>query len=70
VIGAYSDDNLRAPIPHLDAVREAVEKALPRPVHPRYREFSAILRSNVDRFLHAEDDFSSSFITELVETLS
>ncbi|MDG4834512.1 extracellular solute-binding protein [Solwaraspora sp. WMMD1047] len=70
VIGAYSGENLRAPIPHLDAVREAVEKALPRPVHPRYREFSAILRSNVDRFLHAEDDLSSSFITELVETLS
>jgi multiple sugar transport system substrate-binding protein len=69
VTGAYSDDNLRAPIPHLDAVREAVEKALPRPVHPRYRDFSAVLRSNFERFLYADDDFPSSFIPELMETL-
>lgn len=39
--GAYTDDTLKAFIPHLDAIRGAVEDARPRPVDPDYPAFSA-----------------------------
>jgi multiple sugar transport system substrate-binding protein len=39
--GAYTDDRLKAFIPHLGTVRGAVEDARPRPVDPDYPEFSA-----------------------------
>jgi multiple sugar transport system substrate-binding protein len=39
--GAYTEDKLRAFIPHLQKIRGAVEDARPRPVHPDYATFSA-----------------------------
>ncbi|MFY1636235.1 hypothetical protein ACN27F_23680 [Solwaraspora sp. WMMB335] len=69
-IGAYSDDNLKASIPHLNGVREAVENALPRPAHPNYRRFSAVVKDHVERFLHRDEQLAPHFIDEMMEALA
>jgi len=69
-IGAYNDPNLRASIPHLVRVREAVENSLPRPVHPGYRRFSDVVKEHVERFLYEDQDLSPQFTTEMASALA
>ncbi|MFV2018965.1 extracellular solute-binding protein [Micromonospora sp. LOL_023] len=68
-IGAYTDANIKAMVPHLDKVREAVERALPRPAHPNYRRFSDVIRQHVELFLYDGQDLAPRFIEEMMAAL-
>ncbi|WP_326551658.1 extracellular solute-binding protein [Micromonospora sp. NBC_01813] len=68
-IGAYSDANIEATVPHLDKVREAVEQALPRPAHPNYRGFSNVVKQHVELFLYDGQDLAPRFIEEMMTAL-
>ncbi|MBO4206522.1 extracellular solute-binding protein [Micromonospora echinofusca] len=69
-ISAYGDANLRAVIPHLLRVREAVEAARPRPVHPNYRTFAKLVRDHANALLHDGRELTPEFVVEIRRTLS
>jgi multiple sugar transport system substrate-binding protein len=66
---AYSDETLRAVIPHLDAMRGAVENARSRPIHPNYSEFSSIVSRYIMPWLNGDGTLSSRFTDELRDAL-
>ncbi|WP_422752139.1 extracellular solute-binding protein [Micromonospora sp. WMMD708] len=67
---AYNDPNLRAVIPHLDALRGAVENARPRPMHPGYRTFAAAFVDHTARLLRGESELTSEFIAAMKAALA
>jgi multiple sugar transport system substrate-binding protein len=69
-ITAYGDPNLKAFIPHLEALRGAVEKARPRPVHRNYGAFADAVVSHVTRLLKANTNLPSMFIDEIRAALA
>ncbi|WFE24827.1 extracellular solute-binding protein [Solwaraspora sp. WMMD791] len=68
-IAAYNDPNLRAAVPHLGAIRAAVEQALPRPAHRNYRRFSDVVKEHVEQFLYQGTDLGPRFIDEMLTAL-
>jgi multiple sugar transport system substrate-binding protein len=62
---AYSDPNLRAFIPHLDAIRRAVEGARPRPVHRDYEAFARAVVKHVRPLMERGVELPSMFIDEI-----
>lgn len=69
-INAYGDPNLKAFIPHLEAIRGAVEKARPRPVRPRYGAFAAAIVTHVTRMLRDDVELPSMFIDDIRKALA
>lgn len=68
-IAAYNDPNLRAAVPHLGAIRAAVEQALPRPAHRNYRRFSDVVKEHVEQFLYQGTDLGPRFTDEMLTAL-
>jgi len=69
-VAAYSDPNLRAFIPHLEAIRQAVESSHPRPIHPGYAAFAATVARHVRPLLADGVELPSMFIDEIRAALS
>lgn len=69
-ISAYGDANLKASIPHLRRVREAVEKARPRPVNANYRAFAKIIKTHADGMLHSGRELSAEFVVDMRRALT
>jgi multiple sugar transport system substrate-binding protein len=67
--GAYSDPNLKAFIPHLEQLRGAVEQARPRPICPRYPEFSAAFVPHMKRLLEQGMDLTTRFVEDIHNAL-
>jgi multiple sugar transport system substrate-binding protein len=67
--GAYGDDDLQVLIPHLRALRQAVEDSRPRPVHPRYRQFADAMRRHTNDHLHGRSELTSEFIADIKAAL-
>ncbi|MEV4772914.1 extracellular solute-binding protein [Micromonospora humida] len=67
---AYNDANLRAVIPHLEALRGAVENARPRPMHPGYRAFAEVFVDHTARLLANESGLTSEFIAAMKAALA
>ncbi|OWV05627.1 hypothetical protein B5D80_17690 [Micromonospora wenchangensis] len=67
---AYNDRNLQAVIPHLEALRGAVENARPRPMHPGYRTFAEVFVDHTARMLRGESDLTSEFIAAMKAALA
>lgn len=68
-VAAYSDPKLRAFIPHLEAIRQAVENARPRPVHRNYAEFAAAVVRHMRPLLTDGAELPSMFIDALRSAL-
>ncbi|WP_432897774.1 extracellular solute-binding protein [Micromonospora matsumotoense] len=66
---AYNDRNLQAVIPHLEALRGAVEGARPRPMHPGYRTFAEVFVDHTNQMLTGESDLTSEFIAAMKAAL-
>lgn len=65
-IGAYSDANLLAFIPHLESVRGAVETSRPRPIHRNYDAFAHAFARHMTAFLHPpRENLPSGFIDDI-----
>ncbi len=60
---------VQAFIPHLGEVQTAVEDAQPRPVSPRYHEFSDVVVKHVSAFLDEGRDLTRRFTEEMAEAL-
>jgi multiple sugar transport system substrate-binding protein len=69
-ISAYSDSNLNLLIPHLQSIREAVEKARPRPIHPDYGQFSKAVHKHAYALLHQNKELPAEFVTAMKAALS
>lgn len=69
-IAAYNDENLSAFIPHLETIRDAVEKARPRPIHANYEAFAKAILDHGRVLLHQGVDLSPQFIEDLVVSLA
>jgi ABC-type glycerol-3-phosphate transport system substrate-binding protein len=69
-IAAYSDPNLEVLVPHLSAIREAVEKSRPRPIHPNYREFARAVHTHANAYLADGTELTLEFITDIRNALS
>jgi multiple sugar transport system substrate-binding protein len=69
-IAAYADPNLEVLVPYLSALREAVEKSRPRPIHPNYRNFARSLRLHANAYLFEGTELSLDFITDIKNSLS
>lgn len=65
----YSDANLVAFIPHLDRIRGAIEDGRPRPIHPRYEQFAAVVVEHVKRLFEEDGELPSRFIDEMAAAL-
>ena len=65
----YTDQNLKAFIPHLETVRGAIEDARPRPIHPNYAEFSAAFVGPLKRMLVNDEDLTTAFVEAIQKTL-
>jgi multiple sugar transport system substrate-binding protein len=68
-IAAYSDATLEVLVPHLSALREAVEKARPRPIHPNYRQFAQSFHEHANALLFEGTELSLRFITDINNAL-
>lgn len=68
-IAAYNDESLRAFIPHLEAVRGAVERARPRPIHANYSAFAKAIVDHCLPLLHQGIELPPQFIEQLVVAL-
>jgi multiple sugar transport system substrate-binding protein len=66
---AYGEPAVQAFIPHLGEVQTAVEDAQPRPVSPRYHEFSDVVVKHVSAFLDEGRDLTRRFTEEMAEAL-
>lgn len=69
-ISAYGDANLKAVIPHLTKVRQAVERARLRPITANYRRFAEVIRRHVGGLLHEDQRLSARFVVEMRQALS
>ncbi|HEX8345248.1 MAG TPA: extracellular solute-binding protein [Actinoplanes sp.] len=69
-MGAYDDADLKDLMPHLEAVRGAVEGSRPRPVHPDYAIFSRVVHDNVRSHLYEGADLGSDLITGMTLALT
>ena len=67
--GAYDEPSVNAFIPHLGVVQTAVEDAQPRPVSPRYHEFSDVVVTHVSALLDAGRDLPREFTDEMAKAL-
>jgi multiple sugar transport system substrate-binding protein len=67
--GAYDEPSVNAFIPHLSVVQTAVEDAQPRPVSPKYHEFSDVVVTHVSALLDAGRDLPREFPDEMAEAL-
>lgn len=66
----YDDPILRGAWPHLDAVKSALDKAVPRPVHRQYRSFASAVRKHVLPYLtRREGELTGAFTDEIRTTL-
>jgi multiple sugar transport system substrate-binding protein len=69
-VAAYNDENLRAFIPHLELIREAVAMARPRPINRNYSDFSGVVFEHMRDFLMNDGErLRSSFIDEMRDAL-
>lgn len=66
---AYEDPDLQTFIPHLKGIRDAVEDARPRPITPRYQEFSEAMFRHFEKFVGGAD-LSTTFIDDIRKTLN
>ncbi|MFE7868960.1 extracellular solute-binding protein [Micromonospora humida] len=66
---AYNDPNLRAVIPHLEAVRGAVENARPRPMHPGYRTFAEVFVDHTARLVRSDPVSTSELTSEFIAAM-
>ncbi|GAA1742138.1 extracellular solute-binding protein [Luedemannella helvata] len=69
-ITAYADPNLKAFIPHLEAIRGAVETARPRPTHWNYPAFAAAVVKHVLPMVRDGRDLPSAFVDEIRAALA
>ncbi|GAA1801684.1 ABC transporter substrate-binding protein [Luedemannella flava] len=69
-LSAYNDSNLRAFVPHLTAVRGAVEEARPRPAHRNYAAFAQAVSDHLRRLLSDDTPLPSRFIDEMRDALA
>jgi multiple sugar transport system substrate-binding protein len=65
-MGAYDDRNLKTFLPHLSAIRGAVENSRPRPVHRNYGAFSEAVHTHVYRWLY---DGQQALTTDLIRDM-
>jgi multiple sugar transport system substrate-binding protein len=66
----YDDQILAQAMPYLDQIKSALERARPRPMHSRYRDFATSLRTHVLPFLEHEDaKLTNEFIDGIKDTL-
>ncbi len=63
-IDAYTDPSVAAAIPHLGAIRNAVERSRPRPIHHNYAEFAKKFKEHTEKFLRGDQDLSDGFIRD------
>ncbi|MEJ3746432.1 extracellular solute-binding protein [Actinomycetes bacterium KLBMP 9797] len=69
-VAAYNDENLRAFIPHLTSIRDAVAMARPRPINRNYSEFSGVVFLHLRDFLMKDGKrLRSNFIDEMRDAL-
>lgn len=67
---AYDDPSLLRAMPHLDAVKSALEHAVPRPTHRHYRDFASAVRRHVLPFLGQPNGrLTSAFTDDIRSTL-
>ncbi|MCI4065563.1 extracellular solute-binding protein [Micromonospora sp. R77] len=67
---AYDDPLLLQAMPHLGRVQRALEQAVPRPTHRRYRAFAGAVRRHVLPFLGQPDGrLTGAFTDEITNTL-
>ncbi|HYN97112.1 MAG TPA: ABC transporter-binding protein [Pilimelia sp.] len=71
-IKPYSDPTLNRLIPHIQAMRDAVEKARPRPrpLRQEYVKFSDVVRRHAFAYLHQGKELPPAFVTEMKAALS
>jgi multiple sugar transport system substrate-binding protein len=69
-VSAYADRTLGVLFPHLSALREAIEKARPRPIHPDYGAFALVIRKHADALLYGGTELSLDFIAGMKNALS
>ena len=67
--GAYDESSVQAFIPHLKAVQAAVEKAQPRPVSPKYSDFSRVVVTYVAGLLDEGRDLTTDFTDDMAKAL-
>ncbi|NES13772.1 MULTISPECIES: extracellular solute-binding protein [Micromonospora] len=66
----YDDPSLLQAMPYLEAVKSALEQAIPRPTHRHYRDFAAAVRRHVLPFLGQPNGrLTSAFTDEIKSTL-
>jgi multiple sugar transport system substrate-binding protein len=68
-IDAYTDPGVEATIPHLRAIRNAVERSRPRPIHPNYAEFARKFKEHTYNYLHRDEELTDQFIRDIQEEL-
>lgn len=67
---AYDDPSLLRAMPHLEAVKSALEHAVPRPTHRHYRDFASAVRRHVLPFLGQPNGrLTSAFTDDIRSTL-
>ncbi|SDT66094.1 ABC-type glycerol-3-phosphate transport system, substrate-binding protein [Actinoplanes derwentensis] len=68
-LDAYIDEDLKLSAPHLAMVRNAVEDARPRPMHPRYAEFAQRFKEHTYAYLRRGDPLTQRFVQDIQEVL-
>lgn len=68
-IDAYTDPAVLSAVPHLDQIRNAVERSRPRPVSANYAEFARRFRDHTYKHLHDGEELSDRFIRDIQEAL-
>jgi multiple sugar transport system substrate-binding protein len=70
-LGAYDKDaGVNRMVPHLDLLRDAVEGSWLRPIHPGYRDFSAVIREHAYAALWEDVRIERDFINAMNQALS
>lgn len=68
-LDAYIDPALEASTPHLQAIRNAVDRSRPRPAHRNYAEFAKRFKEHTYAYLYRREPLSQSFIQDIQEAL-
>jgi len=68
-IDAYTDTKVAEVIPHLGEIRNAVERARPRPIHRNYAEFARKFKDHTEKYLYGGQDLSDGFIRDIQAAL-
>ncbi|GIF37518.1 extracellular solute-binding protein [Actinoplanes xinjiangensis] len=68
-LDAYIDSEVQRNVPYLRVVRDAVEDARPRPIHPGYATFAQRFKDHTYAYLHRGEELTQRFITDIREAL-